>query len=143
MVTPLRLETTYEREELCGFLAGQIGCGFIEDEEPCATRRGASGRNQLLLADGKGGEQCGGQQLKADVIEDFLSFAYHLAMLQQPKAHFLVAEEKIGGDGEMRAKHDFLVHSVDAVSDRLMGRRESHRLAFPVHFATRAHMDSC
>ena len=43
----------------------------------------------------------------------------------------------------MRAKHDFLVHSVDAVSDRLMGRGEIHRLAFPVHFATRAHMDSC
>ena len=53
----LGLETTYQREELCGLLTRQVGCGFIEDEEPCATRRGASGRNQLLLADGKGGEQ--------------------------------------------------------------------------------------
>ena len=28
----------------------------------------------------------------------------------------------------MRAKNDFLMHSVDAVSDRLMGRREIRRL---------------
>ena len=52
MVTPLRLKTADEREELRGLLAGQIGSGLIEDKEPCATCRGASGRNQLLLADG-------------------------------------------------------------------------------------------
>ena len=139
----LGLETTYQREELCGFLTRQVGCGFIEDEEPRATRRSASGGNQLLLADGKGGEQRGGRQLKADVVENFLSFAHHFSVLQQSKAHFLVAEEEIGGDREMRAKHDFLVHGVDAVIDGLMRRRERNRLAFPVYFATRAHMDSC
>ena len=63
-------------------------------------------------------------------------------MLQQSKAHFFVAEKEIGGDGEMRAKHNFLMHRVDAVVDRLMRCGECDRLAFPIYFAARAQIDA-
>src|SRR5208282_4346745 len=71
-----------------------------------------------------------------------LGFSHHLPMPQQPKAYFFVAEKKIGGDGEMRAQDDLLMHRVDAMADRLMRRGERDRLAFPVYFAARADMDA-
>ena len=73
--------------------------------------------------------------LEPDLVEDLLGFPHHLPMLQQPKAHFFVAEEEIRGDGKMRAQHHFLMHRVDAVFDRLMRCGERDRLAFPVYFA--------
>ena len=73
-----------------------------------------------------------GRQLKAEIVEHLLRLRAPSRLLQQPNAHFLVAEENIGGDREVRAKHDFLMHGVDAVIDRLMRRRQRNRLAFPV-----------
>ncbi len=76
-----------------------------------------------------------GRQLETDVVENLLGLAHHRTMLQQPKAHFFVAEKEIGGDGEMRAQHNFLMHRVDAVFDCLMRRGERDRFAFPIDFA--------
>ena len=57
-------------------------------------------------------------------------------MLQQSKPNFLIAQEKIRGNGEMRTKDDFLMDSIDTVIDRLMWRGKRHWLAFPIDFST-------
>ena len=52
-------------------------------------------------------------------------------MLQQAELDRLVAEKKIGGDGQMRAEHDFLMDGVDADADRFMRVRQADRLTLP------------
>ena len=58
-------------------------------------RRTRERRHQLLLADSQRGEQGSGRQLKADIVENFLTFSNHFALLENPKAHFLVAQKKV------------------------------------------------
>ena len=75
---------------------------------------------------------------KPSSSSSFCALAHHGAMLQQAEAHVLVAEEEIGGDGQMRAQHHFLVDRIDAEVDRFVRGRQRDRLAFPVDLAAAA-----
>ena len=97
-----------------------------------APRRcGARGRDELLLADGQIGEERGGRQGEAEIVEQLLGFAHHAVVIEHAGAHVLVAEEDVGGDGQVRAEHDLLVHGVDAEPDRFVRVDERDRLALP------------
>src|SRR6185312_15594556 len=99
-----------QREKLIGFLAGQVGGGFVEDQEFGAAHRGAGGGDQLLLADGQIAEHdlCG--QVEAEFVDDLLCVAHHGAGLYQAVADVFFAKEDIGGDRQVAAKHDLLMH---------------------------------
>ena len=127
------LETANQSEQLGRLLASEVSRRLVKDKEPCAAGRGASSRHQLLLSDRQCRQQCGRRKLKSDVIEDFLSLAHHLAMFQQSETYLFVSQKEICSNGEMRAKHDLLMHGVDAVINRFVRRGERNRLAFPIH----------
>src|ERR1700675_2191389 len=63
-------------------------------------------------------------------------------MLQQSETYLFVSQEEIRSNGEMRAKHDLLMHGVDAVIDRFVRRGERNRLAFPIHLTAGAYVDA-
>ena len=85
------------------FLAGEIGGRLIEDEEFCAAPLGAGGRDKLLLTDGQGREDRAGRQSEPEVVQQLLPVAHHPLVVEEACAHFLVAEEDIRRDGEVRA----------------------------------------
>ena len=82
-----------------------------------------------------------GRQREAELVEQLLGVARHALLVEQAPAHFLVAEKDVGGDGQVRAEHDLLMHRIDAQADRFLRVGERDRLALPVDFAGRALMD--
>ena len=85
------------------------------------------------------GQQCAGRQLEAEIVEQPSDLrAPWRRCCKRPNAGLLVAEEKIRGDGQMRAEHDLLMHGVDAESDRLVRRRESDGSPLPEDLAAAA-----
>ena len=82
------------------------------------------------------------RQVEAEIVDDLLRFLDHGALLQEAEARILLAEEHVGGDRQMPAEHDFLVHGVDAERHRLMRGRQRRRLAFPDDLAGGARHDA-
>ena len=74
-------------------------------------------------------------KLEAEIVEDRLRLANHGAVLQEAEAPSLLAEEHVGGDGQVRAEHDLLMHGVDAALDGVVRRREDDGPAFPEYLA--------
>src|SRR3981081_2756012 len=138
----LVFKSTDQCKELSDLLTGEIGRGFVEDEKASATRRGTGGRDQLLLTNGEGRQERSGRQIKADIVENFLGVSHHRAVLEQPITHFFVTEKQVGGNGEMRTKHDLLVHRIDSVFDSLLWRGERNRPAFPINISTGPQVDA-
>ena len=114
------LQPADEPEELRRFLAGQIGGRLVENQELRAAHRRARRRDQLLLADRQLAEQRGGRQVETEIVEHGLRHRLHLLLAHQAVLVDLVAEKQIGGDGQMRAEHDLLVHGIDAARNRLV-----------------------
>jgi hypothetical protein len=96
------------------FPAGEIGGRLVEDQEFGAAPLGARGRDELLLADRQRGELRGGGQIEAEPVEQLLPLAHHRAIAGASRIDSSRRREKIGGDGQMRAEHDFLMDGVDA-----------------------------
>jgi len=95
-----------------------------------------------LLSDCKIREHGSGRKLETDLVQDLLRLAHHFPVLEQSQPNFFITQEKIRGNGEMRAKDNFLMDSIDPVIDRFMRRGKRHRLAFPIYLATGAHVDA-
>jgi len=108
-----------------GFLPFGTGNSFLRD----FTKEGATASVAALLA---------GRSRPVDLLR----LTHHFPVLEQSEPDFFITQEKIRGNGEMRTKDHFLMNSIDAVIDRFVRRGERNRLAFPIHFATGAHVDS-
>ena len=136
----LAVEAADEGEEGVGFLAGQVAGGLVEDEKAGAAHGGARGGDELLLADGEGGERSGGVDVKAEIVEDLLGLAAHVAFAEQDAAgQTLVAQEHVGCDVEVPAEDDLLVDGVDAAGDGVLRRGERDLLAAPKDRTGAAH----
>ena len=131
MVTPSRLQPADQREQLGGFLAGEVGGRLVEDQEFRAAHRGAGGGDQLLLADGEVAEHDMRRQVEAEVVDDLLRVPDHGPLLQDAEVRVLLAEEHVGGDRQVAAKHDFLVHGIDAERHRFMRGRQALQACLP------------
>ncbi len=138
----LGIEPPDEGEELFGILSREIGGWLIKNEELDASFRGAGGRHQLLLADGEIGEHSPGRQIEAKIGKHALGIGDHFAVTQQAVMRSLITEEDVGGNGQMRAEHDFLMHRIDAEADRLMRRGKGNIMSLPEDFAAAAGMRS-
>ena len=69
-----------------------------------------------------------GGKIETEVVEDVLGSLGHGALAHDAARRHLVAEEHVGGDREMWAENDFLVHGIDAVGEVI----ESNSSQWPV-----------
>ena len=89
------------------------------------------------------GEHRVGGHSEAEIVEQRLPRrANHRPMLQQAKPRKFVAQEQVGGDRQMPAEHDLLMHRVDAQLDRVVRRIQRHRRALPEDLAGAARIDA-
>lgn len=120
-------EGTDDGEKVGGFVGGEGGGRFVEDQIFGIEGEGGGEFEELLVGDGEPLGFAGGVECESELLEDVLRLFSGGFPVDESKVPGEVAAEDIFGDGEFVEGEGFLVDEADATFLGVFGRGEFER----------------
>ena len=121
-------EALEHHEEAVHFERRQRRRGLVENQHTRVDREGARDLHHLLLRDTQATDRRRGADAHAELVQERLHRAVHLAALQE-RAAALAAEPDVLGDRQLRHQREFLVDDAQPTQPDSEGLPDRKRLA--------------